>query len=1473
MNLRTLLLSALPLAGTLHAATLFEDGFESGLGWTVTTTNQGRAAVSGAHGPAAGAAHLILDDSVDDAINSVAEATFTVDLGHKENVVLNFKAKSLGNEPHAAPAGNFTSTRNYDGVAISVDGGTSWRAVQSLAAVGGAWTDYSLPLDAAVNALDGSAGPGVMIRFSGYDNVAAPLDGIAVDEVSVTADELEEDRSATLELALSVNEGTGPQTGYVLLSSASPEPLVLELTTTPEGLVDAPATVTVPAGATFTPFQYLVPDDNLVTFTRSVTFNLSAPGVTGTPANQAILDNDIPAITLSIPGELTEGAVPAVNNATLSFATAPSVPLSVTLSALPSGEISHPSSLSVPAGQSSVSFTVGAVDDAKLDGNVAVTVKASLGSMTLASATTTALDNETRTLALTGAAAIQEGGSSSYTVSIPGSLPTALTVNLVSSNTAALTVPGSVTIPAGALQAAFTASAPDNALNDGSRTATVTASASSFPDAGRSITITDNEIAAYVFGTVPEIIKSGSALSISLTAVDVGGYPISAPAGTVNLDLISEDGSVQPLTPATASFSGPVLTTVVTLPYASGVPLRLRASDATGNEGFSTPFDVTGGLALTTEDMVWDATRGRFYASVPASAAGPYAGKIVAINPQTLQITGSVDVFQNPGKLALTSGAEILYAELRSNGTIARINPATLTMLSTFPLGTGSPLATADLATIAGQPQLLVVSRKSKGVAVYDNGVMRPTVTPDNIVVDVLEPSADPTVFFGLQAVSASPFHRLKIDAAGVTTLATQYNLFKGTPTEMRTAGDKVFADNGSVVDGAAMSYLGSFGTSGPVCPDPARKRIYFLQRPAGQPAVDVRLESYDPDSFTALRSLTLPATAAGGALAPLLRWGDHGLAYREAGSIQFVNTAAIVPDATEANLAVTLEAGPLPAAIGQPLTLTLRVTNQGPGVARDTRLRATLSEGQAILGTSGGIGNAVISGRTVNWSSGDLVVGGTDVFTISTGVEWAGLLNTKAVTFSGSVDPDFSDNTASLDVAVGYQEMVDVVRTLRIPLEAAVYDPLRQRIWGTVAASSDPSIGNSLIAVDPATGLITDSIPLGGIPDWKSIALSGNGRYIYVNYEDQLAFGRVDLNAAVRTFVPVPVQAGATYVSGITVLEGDGLSVLVSGGIGTGAFARVYDGAVPRPVSITSPSFGMEPIVSFFAMPTPGDYAGFGRSAFTRSMHRLRVDASGVTLPNSFGTGLDYMTEVVSGARNLLLTDHGTLLDMTTFATKANFPIFGTPCVDPVHPKVYLVNGQTLRSYDSATFAPLATLAIPVPLGNFSLNRCFRWGTDGLAIVAEGKLVIVRWSGISGSPADSDGDGIPDSWALANYGSVEIDLDDDGDHDGITAAFEYLFGGSPASFTANPVQMSVSGSAAEKVIRLVFPRRAGVAVQPYGFEVTDDLSDEWQPATGVTETVLSAQSEAGVPMETVEALVPGPAAGRGFVRLKWTEP
>jgi len=1459
-------------------AVLLNDGFEKKLAtaFAFSKTQQGRAYITNLHSPATGQLHLVLDDSTSDAVFSVAEATATLDLTRKRNVVLNFKSKSLGNEADPPPTTIFTGTRNYDGVAVSTDGGTTWRAVQSLAAVGATWTSFSLPLDSTITTL-GAFGPGFKIRFSGYDNAPGGVDGLAIDDVTVTADP---DQRSIVELPGALEEGTGPHTGWVMLSLAPQGPLELQLSGSPTGVLTLPSSVTVPAGATFVSFEFSTVEDSLVTLTRSVAVSATAPLVTSTPADVTVYDNDSPVPGLTLPTQVAEGASPS-NNGILSLDKAATVALTFNLTASPAAELSIPSSVTVPAGSTQVTFNVRATNDTKIDGDIPVTVTASAPGATPTSGVVVATDNETKALTLTAPASLTEGANGSGSVTISGTFGEALTVDLSSTGSGSLQFPATVTIPAGQTQVTFAVTATENSLKDGTRTANLAAAAASFTGASKSITVRDNDVAAYQFATLPDILNISTSVAVTITARDIEGNAL-VPGAAVNLALVYPDGTSAPLNPAsitissTSGWSGNV-----TLPAASTSPLRLRASDAVGNAGSSNAFEILRSLNLVTADLLWDADRGKMYASVPTSATGsPYANKVVTIDPATLQITGSVTTNQDPGQLAITSGGEYLYVALNGNGTVAKINLTTMAVVSTFAVGTSPSYGTlyvSDMCTVAGQPDVVVISQyrkgvspKHDGVAAYDNGVMRPVETQDHTGSDIIEPSADPTIFFGYNTdTSEFGFRRLKLGPTGMTQLEVKGDLFSGYSANMRSAGDMVYSTGGVAVDGPKMKRIGSFGTTGIACPDAPANRVYYLEGQSSYSTTYDKVAAFDPVTFSLIRRLTLPSgqSSAGS----LIRWGVNGLAFRTATSVNLINSS-LVPSEPPADLAVSIQATPNPATAGASLVYTVKVENAGPNPSKVTALGIRLSDGQTYQSATASTGTPVITGLTVIWPVGDLAAGASATLTITTTPNSAGSLTCSASATSNSIDTNFANNTAAKLVSVGFNTTIDTINMLRLAANNLVWDASRSLLWAAIPSTMEAPLGKSIVSIDPQTGLISDPLPIGASPFANSMAISANGRYLYVGLTDVSEVHRLDLSTTPPTVARIPLGASqwgdANYAQDIEVLPGDGTSFLMAGSTDHGA--AVYDGTVRR-----TNRTGIYTVDRIEPGPTPDVFIGYNNYTSGYDLSRITVSAAGATISQEVSNVITGYSLDIEAEGGLILSSTGRVVNSGNLTLKTNLGISGKPCVDAANGRVYIVNGNGLRAFDPVTGAASGTLPLPVTTtGDWSL-ACRRWGVDGIAILGntDGKIYIGRWTAVVPEGMDANADGISDRWAALNFASVNIAGDADDDCDGIANSLEYLFGTCPTTPNqANPLTTEFVSEGGQRSVRITFPRRQGIDSKRYCFERCVSLG-QWSEATSVIERTISTAVVDGFTVETVEATIPLPAENKGFVRLVWCEP
>ncbi|MEO5716568.1 MAG: hypothetical protein ABIT37_24025 [Luteolibacter sp.] len=1480
--LKTIVLTALCLAGHSQAGVLFEDGFETGsLGdkWTRSDTNDGRVAVNGKYKPATGRGALVLDDRVNDSVSSVAEATLKLDLSHKGNVILNFKAKSLGNEPDEPSQEGFVRGRDYDGVAISVDGGKKWHVVQSLASVGSKWQSFSISLGSIVS-LNGTAvsfGRECRFRFSEFGNASAPLDGIEIDDVSVTGDD---EQSVEFEVPARIVEGKEPQTGHVLLSFAPKQPLTLKLASDPPGLISAPDVVVVPAGKTSAEFLLSATNDRLANGIRTAVFRTELGWGYYQSTQIRVVDDDLPIAKLKLPPLLFEGGSPTAN-ARISIKSAVAVDTRFALRADPDGEVKLPSHIVIPAGQTSAKLTIRARNDEDIDGNVTVAVTASSGGTDLVTAQTMTVDNEVRELSLVMSSIIAEGGTDFATVSLSGILKKPISISIRSDTPGTLTFSKTVTIPAGQREAVFPITAVENALRDGSRKATVSVTAKNFTGAKAGTIIRDNEVAGYSIGISGSFVNASEPLPISVSAIDVEGNVIDNVSRKVKLSAVLADGSTMPLTPAEVTIPGEpdffgnnVWSGDVTLPPTSSPIIRLRASDSKGNSGDSDVFDVMRELGLTTADLLWDAARGRIIASVPAGAPS-HANQVVAIDPATMQITGSVTTNQDPGQIVITSGGEYLYVAINGNGTIAKINPATMTVISTFAVGTDfyqGTLYAADMCAVAGQPELLVVSRSSSvtygntvGVVAYDNGVMRPDKPAYYSETDVIEPSADPTIFFGYHNQSTEfGFRRLKLGPTGMSELSVDRNLVEGFYTDIRSAGDKVFSTSGVAVDGAKSKRLGIFSTNGPVAPDLASNRVFYLENDTGGGDGHF-ISSYDPTTFSLIRRVALQNTT--GNVGSLIRWGANGLAFRTETSVVVLVSPSLVQSDPPADLAITVQATPNPATVGAAITYTVQATNLGSRIAHNSLLDARFSDSQTLQTITASVGILrKISELEVSLSLGDLAPGATATLTVTAVPQSAGSLSCSASVTSNAVDLDHSNNSALRFVSVGFQSALDVVNSLRLPANNLVYDPTRNLLWASIPAMVeeplDALLVKSVVSIDPITGLISDPIPINADSYSGSMAISANGRYLYIGLKAVPEVHRIDLATAGHPSLRIPLGLSrwgdANHAQDIEVLDGDGTSFIMAGD--DDHAAAVYDGTVMR-----ADRTGIYSVDRIERSGTAGVFIGYNNYSSGFDLTRLSVTAAGVAEIKNVSNVISGYYEEIRGDGDLLLSSTGRLIDSSTLALKANLGSEGIPCVDAVNQRAYLVSSYDLHSYDTATGNTLGSLSIP-PLvfysNKTSERRLVRWGTDGFAILGnDGSLYLTRWS--LAVPA------APRARAITAISLPDTNTSDS-DGDGIPNAFENLFGTSPTQFTANPLKLTAATAGnSQRVIHLNFPRRAGLAMPAYGYEISSDLAT-WSPTENVTETVVSTQTTEGVEIENVDAAFPAQESGSGFVRLYW---
>ncbi len=166
------------------------EGWERGVRnyWITGGTGAFRSAVTRSNEPHAGVFHLVMDNAQDDGIPARIEQTLTVDLAGAVNPVLRFWAMgSFYDSPDVPPPSPFLAGADFDGVAVSADG-LHWYEVQTLRSLDTEYAEFVVPLNPVMAKHGLSYNGRFRIRFNRVSSYAFPFSGVAIDDLSITAD-------------------------------------------------------------------------------------------------------------------------------------------------------------------------------------------------------------------------------------------------------------------------------------------------------------------------------------------------------------------------------------------------------------------------------------------------------------------------------------------------------------------------------------------------------------------------------------------------------------------------------------------------------------------------------------------------------------------------------------------------------------------------------------------------------------------------------------------------------------------------------------------------------------------------------------------------------------------------------------------------------------------------------------------------------------------------------------------------------------------------------------------------------------------------------------------------------------------------------------------------------------------------------------------------------------------------------------
>ena len=293
-----------------------------------------------------------------------------------------------------------------------------------------------------------------------------------------------------------ISENGGQTTGILIRNTNTTLPLEVQLTSTDTSELIVPDSVQIPAGSTFATFVASAVDDDERDDDQLVRVDAEAPNHFANFDEILVLNDEPDILTLSFDsttiqeqgGEIT---ATATRNGNLESEQAVEI-------VGDNERLQFPESVTFPATQDTIEFTIQSIDNTVSDGNQALTVLIRAEGYTVGADAVEVIDDEvaTLTLSLQDDAVSENGGTTTATVSTNVPVEREVTVSLSTDSPIPGIVPDSVTIPVGESNTQFSINAGllDNTIVDAARSLGITASADDQVDGLAALSITDDDL-------------------------------------------------------------------------------------------------------------------------------------------------------------------------------------------------------------------------------------------------------------------------------------------------------------------------------------------------------------------------------------------------------------------------------------------------------------------------------------------------------------------------------------------------------------------------------------------------------------------------------------------------------------------------------------------------------------------------------------------------------------------------------------------------------------------------------------------------------------------------------------------------------------------------------------------------------------------------------------------------------------------
>ncbi|HTI72911.1 MAG TPA: hypothetical protein VMF06_23260, partial [Candidatus Limnocylindria bacterium] len=398
-------------------------------------------------------------------------------------------------------------------------------------------------------------------------------------------------------------------------------------------------------------------------------------------------------------------------------------------------------------------------------------------------------------------------------------------------------------------------------------------------------------------------------------------------------------------------------------------------------------------------------------------------------------------------------------------------------------------------------------------------------------------------------------------------------------------------------------------------------------------------------------------------------------------------------------DLGVALETSPVTPEVGQPVDVTITVTNQGVSQAYNMDVGMELPPYTRTFDQA-----THLTPSTYRWTNLSLAAGASTQLSARISFTAAGPKTIAAGAIAVGWETNRLNNYRTLTFPVTHALTNNQIATLGFEVRSALFDPTHDEILAIVG-NNHPLVGE-LAAIDPSTGTVSRHARIGANP--IAIACGGTMSRLFALTDAGRSFSILDRQSFAQleshAVMPVTNLTTSEVASEIYVDPGDDNNVILRQSDGARSIYRLYISGIPTPATLgATTGYGYVTPGRFLARPSP--ISGIVRyavdaNAFVNEAIRNNVSSSSARLD--------------SGA--LLFAD-GTVVDANTFASLGQNAGRGLAAYDPPSGIVYYLAPTlySITAYDLLSHETIGS-KYPLQLDTSKAYDTFVAGRDYLA-------------------------------------------------------------------------------------------------------------------------------------------------------------